>query len=289
MDRNRPATMVASPHARAIGYLEELPLLEAAQRSVMRMLQPLIDALDDKGWMDVLHGRHLGHAIHPFAVNLPIGFWTSAMALDLLGAKKSARVLTVTGCASALAAAATGAADWSVTDGRERRLGLLHGILNLAGLSCQVVAVSSRRHYRAWSWTGAMITTAAGYLGGELVFGRGLMVDHTAWIAGPSQWTAACPIVDVPDGGVKGVQIDGRCVLVHRTGTRVSAMEDACSHQGGPLHEGRVRDGVVACPWHGSRFRLMDGACVKGPATFAQLRLETRIRDGVIEVRGRAG
>jgi hypothetical protein len=33
----------------------------------------------------------------------------------------------------------------------------------------------------------------------------------------------------------------------------------------------------------------MDGACVKGPATFAQLRLETRIRDGVIEVRGRAG
>ena len=66
-------------------------------------------------------------------------------------------------------------------------------------------------------------------------------------------------------------------------------MEDACSHNGGPLSEGTVDDGVVTCPWHGSQFRLRDGAVVGGPATFPQLRLESRVVDGQVEVRGRPG
>jgi nitrite reductase/ring-hydroxylating ferredoxin subunit len=42
---------------------------------------------------------------------------------------------------------------------------------------------------------------------------------------------------------------------------------------------------VVTCPWHGSCFRLRDGAVVKGPAQHPQPVLETRVRDGAIEVR----
>jgi nitrite reductase/ring-hydroxylating ferredoxin subunit len=78
-------------------------------------------------------------------------------------------------------------------------------------------------------------------------------------------------------------------VLLHRQGMAVSAMENACPHAGGPLDEGTVSDGVVTCPWHGSRFRLSDGACVRGPSTFPQLRLEARVENGMVEVRGRAG
>ena len=66
-------------------------------------------------------------------------------------------------------------------------------------------------------------------------------------------------------------------------------MENACAHLGGPLDEGEIADGVVTCPWHGSRFRLSDGALVKGPSCFPQLRLEARVREGMVEVRGRAG
>jgi nitrite reductase/ring-hydroxylating ferredoxin subunit len=85
------------------------------------------------------------------------------------------------------------------------------------------------------------------------------------------------------------VQVEGRDVLLFREGGRVSALEARCTHAGGPLQEGEVRDGMVTCPWHGSRFRLADGGCVRGPATFPQLRLQARVRDGQIEVRGRRG
>jgi nitrite reductase/ring-hydroxylating ferredoxin subunit len=165
----------------------------------------------------------------------------------------------------------------------------VHGALNVSGLACQTAALFSPRHYTRWSRIGFGITMAAAYLGGELVGDRALSINHNAWIAGPPQWTPTCRLIEIPDAGVKGVQVDGRRVLLHREGMAVSAMENACSHLGGPLDEGEVRDGVVTCPWHGSQFRLRDGACLRGPTTFAQLRLQSRVRDGVVEVRGRAG
>ena len=43
-----------------------------------------------------------------------------------------------------------------------------------------------------------------------------------------------------------------------------------CSHRGGPLDEGTIRNGCVECPWHHSVFRLDDGSVVTGPATAPQ-------------------
>ena len=137
LDPQKPATMQASWSARLIGLLEEQPLLEAAQKKLTDWLQPLVDWSESTGLKDVLHGRQIGHSLHPIATDLPIGFWTSAMLLDLAGAKRSARLMTAMGCATAVVAAASGTADWTATHGRERRLGLLHGALNLTGLACQ--------------------------------------------------------------------------------------------------------------------------------------------------------
>jgi nitrite reductase/ring-hydroxylating ferredoxin subunit len=289
MEPARPSTMEASFRARLIGRLEELPLLERAQQKVTELLQPLVDRAQASGIKDILHGRPIGHALHPVAVDLPIGFWTSALFLNLVGARRSARLLTGAGCVTSLAAAASGAADWTATHGRERRLGLLHGALNTFGLGCQAVALASPRHYGRWSSVGWGVSAVSAYLGGELVFARGVMVDHDAWTAGPAEWTPACRLDEIPDGNVRGADVEGRRVLLHRQGTRVSAMENACAHMGGPLDQGEVSDGMITCPWHGSRFRLADGACVRGPATFPQLRLQTRVRAGMVEVRGRAG
>jgi nitrite reductase/ring-hydroxylating ferredoxin subunit/uncharacterized membrane protein len=289
MDPQKPATMESSLRSRVIGVLEEQPVLETAQARINEVLRPLVGWADRTGVKDVLHGRQIGHALHPIATDATIGFWTSALVLDFVGARKSARFLTAVGNASALVTAASGTADWTVTDGRERRLGLLHGLMNLAGLACQTVAVVSPRRYRSWSLAGYAISMAAAYVGGELVYDRALMVNHDAWLAGPSDWKQACRLTDVPDGLARGVEVDGRRVLVHRSGMLVAAMENACAHLGGPLDEGEIADGIVTCPWHGSRFRLADGSLVKGPSCFPQLRLEARVRDGMVEVRGRAG
>lgn len=289
-DPQRPSTMQASRSARLLGPLEEMAWLDRLSDAIGGWLQPLLDRPGADRVKDALHGRWLGHALHPVLTDLPIGFWTAAFVLDLAGARFSSRLMNALGCASAVGTAATGVADWTVTDGRERRLGLLHGLLNGAALACQVAALGSgRRRYRTLSWTGYAISSAAAYLGGELVFGRGLMVDHDAWIAGPREWTDAMADSDLPEGSMRAAQVEGRTILLSRQGGRVSAMEDACAHAGGPLHEGTLEAGVVTCPWHGSRFRVADGSCVRGPSTFPQLRLEARARDGRIQVRGRQG
>ena len=74
-------------------------------------------------------------------------------------------------------------------------------------------------------------------------------------------------------------------ILLARRDGRVCALLDRCSHMGGPLADGKLERGTVVCPWHGSRFELDTGAVVDGPSPFPQPCLETRIRNGKIEVR----
>ena len=294
MDVARPSTLQASAESKVIGTLEEMTWLESTQGVISEALQPLVTKAEETGVMDVLHGRGRGHALHPVLSDLPLGFWTAAALFDFLNMDQPATVMSASGSIAAVGAAVTGVADWTVTDGRERRLGLLHGLLNATGLVFQLSSLTSRlggrrRSGRTIGTLGWLISLGAAYFGGELVFGRGLMVDHDAWLAGPKEWTAVLPFSELTDGTPRKAQVDGRAVLVYRENGKVYAMEDACSHAGGPLSEGEVHDGVVTCPWHGSQFRLTDGSLRRGPATFPQLRLQARVQAGQVEVRGRQG
>jgi nitrite reductase/ring-hydroxylating ferredoxin subunit len=128
---------------------------------------------------------------------------------------------------------------------------------------------------------------AAAYLGGELVFGKGSGVSRAAWApTGPADWTPVADTSELAEGGTKAVEVEGRQVLLYQERGRVHAMNNICTHAGGPLSEGEVCDGVVTCPWHGSRFRLTDGAVLHGPATYDQPALDARVRGGKIEVKG---
>jgi nitrite reductase/ring-hydroxylating ferredoxin subunit len=73
--------------------------------------------------------------------------------------------------------------------------------------------------------------------------------------------------------------------MLLRQGGRVHAMANRCNHRGGPLDEGEVGPGTITCPLHGSRFVLGDGSVEQGPATFPQPVFETRVVDGVVEVK----
>jgi nitrite reductase/ring-hydroxylating ferredoxin subunit/uncharacterized membrane protein len=292
MEPQQPWTMESSWNAELIGPLEEQPWLDQVGDYAMELVKPLLEHPQAERVMDFLHGRWLGHALHPVLTDLPIGMWTGSLLLDTVGAHKSAGVLSAAGSAGAVGAAASGFADWSDTVGRDRRLGVLHGLLNLSGMGLQVLSLSARLRRRktsamALSALGLTVSSAAAYLGGELVFGRGVMVNRDAWVTGPEKWTPVAPETEVNEGAMKPAEVEGRPVLLYRESGTVYALEGICSHLGGPLGEGEVQDGVVTCPWHGSRFRLTDGAVCRGPATFAVPRLQTRIRQGQVEVRGR--
>ncbi|MGN6239277.1 MAG: Rieske (2Fe-2S) protein, partial [Cellulosimicrobium cellulans] len=66
-------------------------------------------------------------------------------------------------------------------------------------------------------------------------------------------------------------------------------LANKCSHLSGPLSDGEFAveqgQGCIVCPWHGSVFRLSDGAVVHGPATSPQHRFATQVRDGRLQVR----
>src|ERR1043165_5784022 len=89
---------------------------------------------------NAMHGVWLGHPLHPVFTDVPIGAWTTALALDARangdpGMRRAATFAMGVGLLGAVGAAATGLTDWSETDGQSRRTGLIHGLLNIAATS----------------------------------------------------------------------------------------------------------------------------------------------------------
>jgi nitrite reductase/ring-hydroxylating ferredoxin subunit len=113
----------------------------------------------------------------------------------------------------------------------------------------------------------------------------GLAVDHTVFDALPDEWTPTDPVAAWSDDEPRRVTAGGVDVVVARHRGIWHGLDARCSHAGGPLDEGRVEDGCIECPWHGSRFRLDDGSVARGPAFAGQPVVDVRVRDDVIEVR----
>jgi nitrite reductase/ring-hydroxylating ferredoxin subunit len=206
--------------------------------------------------------------------DLPIGFWTSAWALDLLGPRRhrdAARVLVGLGVLSALPAAASGASDWVDTTGRAQRVGVVHAAANASALACYAASWIARRRGHpgrgiALGMLGAAAATVGGYLGGHLTLGLGVGSDAARVPEDVlSEWTRAVDESAVTETPLR-LTVDGVDLVVFRPDGRLVAMGAVCPHRGGPLDEGPIVAGCLECPWHGSRFRIDDGAIVRGPA-----------------------
>jgi nitrite reductase/ring-hydroxylating ferredoxin subunit/uncharacterized membrane protein len=246
----------------------------------------------------LVHGTWLGHPLHPVLTDIPIGAWTLAVLFDIIYLVRgthgwiSAADLTIfVGLLGALASAVAGYTDWSDTFGRERRVGIAHGLLNTLVLLIYLVSMilrvagGSRGLAIVLSFAGYAILLAAAFLGGDLVFGIGTGVNHHAWQEVPVKFTRVLLEGQLNDGRlVKGLAGDTP-ILLYKKGDTVCAISETCSHAGGPLSEGELHGNVVQCPWHGSRFDVCTGQVTGGPATVSQVRYETRIQNGQIEVR----
>lgn len=104
-------------------------------------------------------------------------------------------------------------------------------------------------------------------------------------------WTAVMAFEALPDRTPVQATLDGLNVLLVRDGERLFAIGDRCSHQGAPLHRGRVSFGgslsTVTCPVHGSLFDLGSGAVRRGPAMSPVPSYDVRVNGGVIQIRDR--
>ena len=245
---------------------------------------------------NAMHGVWLGHPLHPVLTDIPIGAWGTTLALDAKAAAtgdasyaRAADYALAFGLAGAVGSAVTGLTDWSETDGRAKRVGLLHGLLNLTATALMATAYMLRRREdrkagEVCTVAGIGVAVAAAYLGGNLVYGERIGVTH-AVTGEPDDYTRVLGSAELGEGTMRRVQAgDGDLLLVRQHG-RVCALAHACSHLGGPLSEGELKDGSVVCPWHGSEFALDDGRVINGPATQNQPCFMVREQNGQIEVK----
>ena len=72
---------------------------------------------------------------------------------------------------------------------------------------------------------------------------------------------------DIPDPGRIVIEVDDQLVVLLRVSGEVFAIDDVCTHDGGPLSEGELDDHTIACPRHGAKFDIRTGAAVTMPAT----------------------
>jgi len=240
---------------------------------------------------NALHGVWLRHPLHPVFTDVPVGAWTTALALDCVedgdpGVRRAATFALGVGLLGALGAAITGLTDWSETDGQSRRTGLVHGLLNIAATSLVATAYLQRRNDsnasgRACAWTGYGIAVASAYLGGDLVYGQRIGVTHADQPA-PDDFTPVADSAALAENSMMKVRAGDAEVLLVRQHGRVCALAHSCAHLGGPLSEGTLKDGSVVCPWHGSEFAIEDGRVINGPATQEQPHLQATERDGAI-------
>ena len=78
-------------------------------------------------------------------------------------------------------------------------------------------------------------------------------------------------VVDIPEDCAKGVLVDGQNIAIFKYDGKLSAVNNLCRHQMGPLAEGRIIDGCITCPWHGYQYQPADG---QSPPPFNE-KLET--------------
>jgi nitrite reductase/ring-hydroxylating ferredoxin subunit/uncharacterized membrane protein len=246
---------------------------------------------------DVLHGTLLGHPLHPLLTDIPIGAWTVAAAFDLLDTLRDhddlapgADAAIAIGLLGAVGAASSGLADWKELDSRPLRVGMLHGMLNLGATALYAASLLLRRNQareagKLCAFAGYALVAAAGYLGGDLVFRDQIGVSHAEPVWERMKFKQVLKADELAEGELRQVEVGNRTILLARQNGTVYAMENSCSHLGGPLSEGRLLEGCVECPWQGSRFALTDGSAIAGPASLPQPSFEARVRSGQIEVR----
>jgi nitrite reductase/ring-hydroxylating ferredoxin subunit/uncharacterized membrane protein len=289
------ATTLRSPAVHdAYDQLAGLDALDPPAKAVGKVVRGTVQPGPVK---DALSGVWLGHALHPLLTDLPIGTYTSAVLLDWLGGKsgrKAADRLIGLGILFTAPAAATGMTEWAdseVADESVRRVGLIHAALNvgvtaLFGASLAARKGGSRGRGKLLALAGAGLLGASGHLGGHLSYAEGVGVDQTTFEKPAADWTEALRDDDLPEGESRLAEVGGVGVLIARHQGAVYALSDRCSHRGGPLHEGELHDGCVTCPLHQSTFKLEDGSVVQGPAAYPQPRWETRVHDGMIQIKG---
>jgi 3-phenylpropionate/trans-cinnamate dioxygenase ferredoxin subunit len=89
---------------------------------------------------------------------------------------------------------------------------------------------------------------------------------------------------EIAPGRARLVNVKGKEIALFNIGCTFFALENACTHEEGPLAEGGIEGNEVTCPWHGAKFDIRTGEALCPPAYGDVTRYNVRVRGADIEV-----
>ena len=99
-----------------------------------------------------------------------------------------------------------------------------------------------------------------------------------------SDFIKIATVDEIAPGQAKLVEVNGNEIALFNIGGQFHAIDNNCTHVGGPLCEGEISGSEVTCPWHGATFDVTTGRVLGPPAMEAVTHYNLRIEDGNIEV-----
>jgi uncharacterized membrane protein len=192
-----------------------------------------------------LNGTWFGHPLHPVITDVPITAWILTAVFDLIWlispahntwAAYGAFVTVIVGLLGALGAVATGFPDWRDTYGSDRNIGLNHALFNASATILYLISFILRLiagpgdglATAMIGFAGLICVVCAAYLGGELVFAKGVGVNHTAWEATGKDYVAVMPLENVEENNLYRVTASGVPVILLRQGKELYAISATC-------------------------------------------------------------
>lgn len=241
---------------------------------------------------DLLNGRWLGHPLHAASTDIPIGLLLGVVVLDVVDQPAAADIVLVGTIIFMVLSALSGLADYSDTSGMALTRATLHASIMVVTLVILIVSAVMRAGAPidrtapiALSIIGFVLITIGAFVGGDVAYVFGNMVNRHAFRGPGTKWVAldtgaVADLRTLPESTPTKMRAGSNDLMVVRIGDTVHALHHVCAHAGGPLSEGTLVDGCIQCPWHGSRFRLTDGYAQRGPTVYDQPSYEVRAAEG---------
>jgi 3-phenylpropionate/trans-cinnamate dioxygenase ferredoxin component len=100
-----------------------------------------------------------------------------------------------------------------------------------------------------------------------------------------SDFTRVCKTIDIPDPGKMVFEVEDRFVVVFHLDGAFYALDDCCTHDGGPLGEGIIDGFQIICPRHGARFDIRTGQAMCMPAVRSTPAHEVKVEGNEVFVK----
>ena len=97
-------------------------------------------------------------------------------------------------------------------------------------------------------------------------------------------WVKVANAKDLEEGSARVVEAGGKRLALCNTGEGFFAIDDMCSHDRGPLDQGKLMGKRIECPRHGAQFDVTTGKALTLPAIRPIRTYPTRVEDGDVEI-----